>query len=98
MYQNHKRPAARHSKIPSLGMVAGCTLLLVPIAGFFLGSGPSNLWANGPLLALLLACVGTYFVMRKMNGKPLQSNLMLERQPIRLLTDQRTAEQRQAKI
>jgi len=98
MHQNHKRPTARHSKIPTLGMVAGCTLLLVPIAGFLLVSGPSNLWANGPLLALLLACIGSHFVMRKITGKSQQGSLMLERQQVRLLTDQRTATQRQAKM
>lgn len=66
---NNPKPAAP-SKLMHYGMVICCTVMLLPIALFFLAGGSIvGLWANLGLVAPIALCVGIHVVMFKMMGK-----------------------------
>ena len=61
---------ATPSKLMHYGMMVCCTVMLLPIALFFLAGGSiAGLWANLGLFAPLALCVGIHVVMFKMIGK-----------------------------
>lgn len=52
------------------GMIACCTVMLLPVAGFFLSGGSlAGLAANASLFAPLVLCLGMHVVMHKVMGK-----------------------------
>lgn len=58
------------SKLMHYGMVICCTVMLLPIALFFLAGGSIvGLWANLGLVAPIALCVGIHVVMFKMMDK-----------------------------
>ncbi|WP_306043916.1 DUF2933 domain-containing protein [Mameliella sp. MMSF_3455] len=57
-------------KLMHWGMMACCAVMLLPIAGYFIGGGTlSGLGSNALTFAPLMLCVGAHLVMHKMMGK-----------------------------
>ena len=64
------RKPAQSGKLMHYGMMICCTLMLLPIATFFLAGGTiAGLWTNLGLFAPIALCIGAHFVMFKMMGK-----------------------------
>lgn len=63
------------SKVMRYGMMACCTVMLLPVAGFFIAGGSiAGLWSNIAVLAPIVLCIGAHAVMFKMMGKSCHSS------------------------
>ena len=65
---DQKTPGA--SKLMHYGMMICCTVMLLPVAAFFLAGGTiAGLWTNLGLFAPIALCIGAHVLMFMMMGK-----------------------------
>lgn len=63
------------SKIMHYGMIVCCTVMLIPVAGFFIAGGSvAGLWSNASVFAPIVLCIGAHAVMFKLMGKSCHSS------------------------
>lgn len=63
------------SKLMHYGMLVCCTVMLIPVAGFFIAGGNiAGLWSNASVFAPIALCIGAHAVMFKMMGKSCHSS------------------------
>lgn len=57
-------------KFARYGMIVCCTVMLIPVAGYFLAGGTlAGLWSNFAVFAPIALCLGAHGLVFKMMGK-----------------------------
>lgn len=75
MRVENKPSKSGQAKLMKYGMIACCSIMLLPVAGFFIAGGTiGGLWSNSAAFLPILICVGAHFVMHKVMGKSCHSD------------------------
>ena len=74
MSSEKSAPKSGSSKLMHYGMIACCSVMLLPVAGFFIAGGTiAGLWSNISVFAPLALCLGAHVFMFKVMGKSCHS-------------------------
>lgn len=70
MSDTNQEQSKTTNKVMHYGMMVCCTVMLLPVAGFFVAGGTvAGLWTNFAVFAPIALCVGSHVLLFKLFGK-----------------------------